>query len=414
MPFTPCKGFALIDCNNFFVSCERVFKPHLNRRPVAVLSSNDGCIIARSKEVKALGIPMGAPLFKYKDLIERHKVITFSSNFKLYGDLSDRVMSVITSFCPELEIYSIDEAFIPLTFQTPEDFLELRARILKWTGIPVSIGLGPTKTLAKAANHLAKKKEEVLFSLLDAEKRETYLKEISITDIWGIGRAHAKTLTYAGIHTAYDLKESSEHWVKKHLQLTGLRTVLELRGIPCHTNEIEDPKRKSLIYSKSFGRPIESKAELLETTTHYASRAAEKIRKKGYLAKNISLYLKTKESSFIQTYTLSFPSNSSIIFIEVAHSLLNKLFKPGEYLKAGIFLNDLSSKQNTQFDLIESYDLKQDLLMSTLDEVNKKYGVNTLFFLGEGLKRPWRSKSRQITANYTSKWCELLTINIDA
>lgn len=414
MRSTRYKGFALIDCNNFFVSCERLFKPHLNRSPVAVLSTNDGCIIARSKEVKALGIPMGAPVFKYKELIERHKVVTFSSNFKLYGDLSDRVMSTIASFCPELEIYSIDEAFLPLTFQTPEDFIELRSRILKWTGIPVSIGLGPTKTLAKAANHLAKKKEVVLFSLLDENERADYLREISVNDIWGIGRAHTNTLVYAGIHTAYDLKESSEHWIKKHLKMTGLRTVLELRGSSCYIHEVEDPKRKSLVYSKSFGRPIESKIELLEATSHYAARAAEKIRRKGLVAKNISLYLKTKEGSYIETCTLTFPTDSSLIFIEVTHSLLNKLFKSQPYVKAGIFLNDLSSKQNTQFDLMESCDSKQDRLMSTLDEVNRKYGMNTLFFLGEGLQRAWRCKNHHLTKNYTSKWSELLTINIDA
>lgn len=414
MPSTLSRGFALIDCNNFFVSCERVFKPHLNRTPVAVLSINDGCIIARSKEVKALGVPMGAPVFKYKELLEHNRVVTFSSNFKLYGDLSDRVMQTIAEFAPDLEIYSIDEAFVPLTDQNEKDFIQLRKRILKWTGIPVSIGLGPTKTLAKAANNLAKKQERACLSLLNTKELDNHLKQLSIKDIWGIGRAFSKTLIYSGITTAYDFKQASEHWVKKKLKLPGLRTLLELRGIPCYTPEIEDPKRKSLVYSKSFGRPITSKVELSEAVTHYAAKAAEKIRSKGYLAQNISLYLKTREGSLVLTEALLFATDSSIIYGDVIRSLLDKLYKQTCYLKAGIYLGNLSSKKNTQLDLINNEDPKHDQLMNTLDEVNQKYGAGSLFFAGEGLSRTWKAKSQNRTQSYTRKWDELLTIDIDA
>jgi len=382
MPSTLFKGYALIDCNNFFVSCERVFKPHLNRVPVAVLSNNDGCFIARSKEVRALGIPMGAPLFKYKHLVERHSIVTFSSNFKLYGDFSDRVMRIIGDFSPDLEIYSIDEAFVPITIQTEEDLIALRKKIYKWTSIPVSIGLAPTKTLAKLANYLAKKEERGIYSLMNPKDHNAALEQVPIQEVWGIGRGFTQKLTLHNIKTAYNFKNASEDWIKKKMGLSGLRTHLEIKGINCSAPEIKDSKRKSLIYSKSFGSPIIKLAQLKEAVAHYSSKAAEKIRRKGYKARLFSLYLKLKDESLYESAHLNHASNSSLVYIETALHLLKKLYKEGKYLKAGIYLYDLVPSKESQLSLFEQEDPRHLKLMSTLDELT----VNTVkhaFFASE-------------------------------
>ncbi|MCH9634551.1 MAG: Protein UmuC [Chlamydiae bacterium] len=414
MPSTVCKGFALIDCNNFFVSCERVFKPHLNFLPVAVLSTNDGCIIARSQEVKDLGVPMGAPLFEYKNLLERHKAYLFSSNFNLYADFSDRVMQVISQFSSDLEIYSIDEAFVPIDCQTLEDFRYLKERIFQWTGIPVSIGLGPTKTLAKVAAHKAKKMNDKLYSLMDPKTHDAILKTIPIRDIWGIGRAQNKKLHSHQIITAYDLKVASEGWIRRKLHLPGLRTVLELRGTPCYVPEVNDSKRKSLIYSKSFGSSITSYEHLSEAVAHYAAKAALKIRNKGYSAHLLTLYLKRRDGFATQTASLSFPSNSTSIYIETSLKLLKQLYIKGVYLKAGIQLNQLASQKNIQLDLTHSENQSQKELMKTLDAVNQRYGENTLFYAAEGFSRSWSCKAKHKTPDYTTNWNDILRVKMDA
>ncbi len=406
MQSTPFKGYALIDCNNFFVSCERVFKPHLNKVPVAVLSNNDGCFIARSKEVKDLGIPMGAPLFKYKHLVDRHNIVTFSSNFKLYGDFSDRVMSIIGDFSPDLEVYSIDEAFIPITIQTEADFIALRKKIYKWTSIPVSIGIAPTKTLAKLANYICKKEETGFYSLMNPKELDAVLKRVPIQEVWGIGRGFSKKLSIHNIHTAYGFKNASEDWIKRKMGLSGLRTHLELKGVTCSLPEVTDSKRKSLIYSKSFGSPITSLIHLKEAVSHYSSKAAEKIRRTGYRARLLSLYLKLNEESLYESVHLSHESNSTLVYIDAALHLLKKLYKNGRYLKAGIYLNDLVPSKETQLSLFEKEDPKHLKLMNTLDEVNYKYGQNTLFFASEGLSKPWAYRRNHMSCEYTTKWKE--------
>lgn len=411
MPSTRYKGYALIDCNNFFVSCERVFKPHLNHKPVAVLSTNDGCIIARSQEVKDLGVPMGAPLFLYKDLFEKHSVITFSSNFELYGDLSDRVMQVIALFSSDLEIYSIDEAFVPIEHQSEWDFLKLRAQILQWTGIPVSIGLGPTKTLAKVANASAKKQKRPLFSLLDPSLREHTLKQFDIEDVWGIGRRLSKRLKAHQIFTAYDYIQPSEHWIRSHYHLPGLKTYLELKGKACEEVN-ESSTRKSMMYSKSFGYRIEEEKELKEAVSHYAAQAALKIRRHKHLASRLSLYLKREERAYVESLFLPYPSDDSRMYIKASQFLLKKMRQKGAYLKAGIYLTELSPKKNQQLHLHQRDFEKSQKLMQVLDQVNERYGKNTLFFAAQGLSHPWVYKRDHKSQEYTRKWSDLLTIHL--
>lgn len=407
MPSTQYKGYALIDCNNFFVSCERVFKPQLNRVPVAVLSTNDGCFIARSKEVKALGIPMGAPLFQFKHLVQKHQIVLFSSNFKLYGDFSDRVMQIISDFNPDAEVYSIDEAFVPVSVQTPTDFLELRKKIYRWTSIPVSVGMAPTKTLAKLANFIAKAQEKGVYSLMDVQDRSSILKKIPIGEVWGIGRRSAEKLSKYRIYTAYDFTQAPEHWVQKKMGLLGLKTHLELKGMNCEAIEPEEAQRKSLVYSKSFGFQITAFEHLKEAVVHYAVKAAEKIRRQGYEAQLFSLYLKGKDESFYQSVCLSHASASSLVYTDAALYLLQKMYRSGVYLKAGIHLNDLSKQSAKQLSLFENEDPRHPRLMSALDQVNQKYGQNTLFFAGEGLSRSWKFKREKLSLEYTTKWSDL-------
>lgn len=409
---TPSRGYALIDCNNFFVSCERVFKPHLNHVPVAVLSTNDGCFIARSKEVKALGIPMGAPLFQYQQIIKKHNVVLFSSNFKLYGDFSDRVMQIIGDFNPDAEIYSIDEAFVPITVQTASDFFELRKKIYRWTSIPVSVGIAPTKTLAKLANYIAKAEEKGLYSLMDFDDLDPLLKKVSIGEVWGIGRRSAEKLKTYRIQTAYDFIQMPEHWIRKKMGLLGLKTYLELKGLSCEAVDLQDAQRKSLVYSKSFGQPVVSLEHLKEAVVHYAVKAAEKIRRTGYQAQLFSLYLKGKEQSFYQSACLNYPSSSSLVYTDAALHLLQKMYREGVYLKAGIHLHDLSLQNQTQLSLFENEDPRHLKLMNTMDQINQKYGQSSLFFASEGLSKSWTFKRERLSLEYTTKWSDIPVFKI--
>ena len=289
---------GLIDCNNFYVSCERVFNPHLLNKPVIVLSSNDGCIVARSKEAKELGIPMGAPFFQWATVIKHNQVITCSSNYSLYANLSQRIMQIIAYFHPDIEIYSIDECFLNFDKYSPDQALllckKIKDSILKWVGIPVSIGLGSTKTLAKMANHKAKKEgKEAIFALSTKEQVEQVLQSFAVEDIWGIGRKLTQFLHGKGITTAAMLKNLPDLWLKKHLTVVGLRLVWELRGIAClEVHELPTPK-KSIICSRSFGRPTTEKRDLAEAIATYATQAAEKMRGEGSVAHFIEIFIMT-------------------------------------------------------------------------------------------------------------------------
>ena len=349
------RVYALVDCNNFYASCERVFRPDLRGKPIVVLSNNDGNIIARSKEAKALGIAMGEPYFKAKPLLKKYNVQVFSSNYTLYGDMSRRVMDVLQQVEPDLEIYSIDEAFISLPggkcFNRIRRGRYIRAVVQQYTGIPVSIGFASTKTLAKLANRIAKKESlhKGVFDLTDHDDIDKLLATIKVEDIWGIGRQHTKKLNTQKIVTARDLKYADDGWIRKHLTVTGLRTVWELRGIPCVSLDKAPAPKKGIITSKSFGRPVTSIKELSEAVTTYISRAAEKLRSQHSIASSVSVFIATnrfkpEKPQYSNSLMLSLPgpTSSTPILIRQALRCLRKIYKPGyEYKKAGVMLTEI-------------------------------------------------------------------------
>lgn len=388
------KLVALVDCNNFYASCERLFNPRITKTPVVVLSNNDGCAIARSNEAKAIGIPMGEPFFKWKYLIKEQGLAAFSPNFALYGDLSNRVMCILNQVVPHIEIYSIDEAFLHLenntSEQAEEEMREVRKTIKQWVGIPVSIGIAATKTLAKAASEKAKKNpnlEGVL--LIDETNRNTILKDFPIENIWGIGRKTSAFLRVRGIHTALDLIEKNNEWIKKNITITGVRTAYELRGTPCLESNNIEANKKSIVCSRSFGRPVEKMKDLEEAVTQFGTRAAEKLREQNTVAAIVGVFIRTSHFREDGRYgnsihiPLTTPTNYTPDILKAAHEGLQKIFKPGfEYKKAGVMLNAISTGSITQLNLFEpARDNKKDQrLMTVVDNLNRTLGSNTINF----------------------------------
>ena len=425
MPLSP-HTIALVDCNNFYASCERVFQPALSRQPIVVLSNNDGCVVARSHEAKKLGIPMGAPVFEYKELMEKHNVQVFSSNYALYGDLSQRVMQTLAQFCPDVEVYSIDEAF--LSFEGFQDDLwayctAMRQTVKQWTGIPVSVGIASTKTLAKVANHLAKKLSTGVFNLQERSPKQVdaILSKIPVSEIWGIGRRSTDKLNRIGIHTALDLKHANDQWIRKHLSIVGLRTVYELRGTACMTLEKHIPSKKNICSSRTFGKPITEKSELYEAVATYACTAAEKLRKQQSAAQSLTVFMGTnrhrpQEPQYHNsaTYTFAMPTSSSTDLCMGVRYALDRIFKSGyRYRRAGVLLSGLlpsSHVQGNLFTPIQS--LQSRVLMPTFDRLNGKYGRRTLFVAATGIGQGWATKVQFKSAGFTTRWGELLEIRI--
>ncbi len=411
--------FALVDCNNFYVSCERIFSPSLENKPVVVLSNNDGCIIARSNEAKALGIKMGQPIFQCKDLIARHRVHVFSSNYSLYGDISRRVMDVLAGFTPDVEVYSIDEAFLGLDgiVRDPLDWArEIRRTVRKWVGVPVSIGIGPSKTLAKAAARVAKKdpRHDGVFDITSCA-RDT-LAEIGVEDVWGIGRRYSRLLTRAGICSARDLSDVDDAWAKKHLTITGLRTVMELRGTSCISLEQVFSPKKAIMCSRSFGRKVYSLEELNEAAAAYTSRAAEKLRAQGGAA------------GFIEVVLIEFPFNGGFPkthisgmnipvataytpeLIHYAHALLEKIYRSGPaYRKVGVMLASIVPRGQVQTNLFFPCPEgeKEMRLMETIDRINARFGAGTISHAAAGFERPWQMRQARKSARFTTSWEEI-------
>lgn len=415
--------FALVDCNNFYVSCERVFDPSLSGVPVVVLSNNDGCVIARSNEVKALGVHMGAPAFKFRELFERNRVRVFSSNYSLYGDMSARVMNCLKSLVPDMEIYSIDEAFLLLNNlpRSPESFARgVRKTVLKWVGIPVSIGIGPTKTLAKIANRFAKKHPEHdgVLDLTGNREREFYLKQTSIEDIWGIGRKHSLFLRSYNIRNALDFSKQTRDWVKSRMTVAGLQTLLEVQGIPCLSLEDSCVSNKTIISSRSFGQCLSSPDHLKEALASYMVRAAEKLRSQGSVCSNIMVFVHTNRfrkdhlqySSSLQT-GLVYPTDYTPLLIRRAHELLEKIYKPGfEYKKAGVMLSGIepgSGRRLTFFMPSRERQAKERRLMNVMDRINSRWGRNTLKPAAMGTEREWQMQRKLLSPRYTTCWGEL-------
>ena len=400
---------ALIDCNSFYVSCERLFNPKINDKPVVVLSNNDGCVISRSAEAKKIGIKMGEPYFKVKELVKKNNVYIFSSNYALYGDISRRVMRTLRSFSDKIEIYSVDEAFIDLSHigeKEVENYgKEIRRRILKWTGIPTSVGISNTKTLSKVANHIAKKNETGVTYL--KENIDESLKNFHISTIWGVGKQLSKLYIKNGIDTAYKLKNISNSWVKKSTNVLGAKTVMELRGISCINLETQETKRKSCCVSRSFGKKVSSLEKLQESIATHCLNAAEKIRNDNQTARAITIYIRTSpfdknRKYYSNSITVDLPvaTSNSLELVKKSIDGLKKIYKYGYfYQKAGIVLSKLNENSEKEFNLLAPImENKSQTLMKAIDFTNAKYGRNAISIAQAGINNTWKMRKK-----YSSK-----------
>ena len=404
------KKIALIDCNSFYVSCERLFNPKIRKLPVVVLSNNDGCIISRSNEAKALGIKMGEPYFKARNIIIKNNVQVFSSNYSLYGDISRRVMRTLKRFNSKIEVYSIDEAFLDLSNFSDKEVKdvgkEIRNTVLQWTGIPTSIGIAGTKTLSKVANHIAKKQKSGVVSLVNIKDLDPILEKVEVRDIWGVGKQLSKFYIKNGIYNAKQLKNASNTWIKKTKNVLSSRTAMELRGVPCIEIETKQAKRKSCCVSRSFGKKVEKLRELKESVTSYCLNAAEKIRSESLVCKSITVFIRTspfqnKGIFYSNSKTIDFPiaTNNSIEIVKNALEGLDLIYKDGfKYQKAGIILSGLSDseKGNSLFKSTKDERIKN--LMQSIDNTNYRYGRSTISLASAGINKKW-SMRRQ----YSSK-----------
>ncbi|MDB9746591.1 Y-family DNA polymerase [Candidatus Pelagibacter sp.] len=416
------RKLALVDCNAFYVSCERLFNPRIRKKPVVVLSNNDGCIISRSNEAKALGIKMGEPYFKAKDIIVKNKVEVFSSNYSLYGDLSRRVMRTLKRFNSEIEIYSIDEAFLDLS-NFPDNEVEkigkeIRETVLRWTGIPTSVGIAKTKTLSKIANHIAKKKISGVTSLIGIENIDPILEKIDINDVWGVGKQLTKFYQKNGIYNAKQLKNKSNTWIKKSSNVLSSRTAMELRGVPCINLETTHAKRKSCVVSRSFGKRIEKFQELKEAVANYCLNASEKIRSESLVAKAITVSVRTSPFQnrgiyYSNAKTINFPiaTNNSIEIVKTALIALKEIFIDGyRYQKAGITLTSLTSSDGSKNLFSSQKDEKIKGLMRSIDNTNYRYGRSTLSLASAGVKKRWDMKREHSSKIDTADFYSLPTI----
>jgi len=413
---------ALVDCNSFYVSCERVFNPRLEGKPVAVLSNNDGCIVARSSEIKELGIPMGAPGFKYEALIRKHGGTLLSSNYALYGDMSARVMEVLSRFSPDMEVYSIDEAFLNLNGFRIRDMTEygrkIRDTVKRWTGIPVSVGVSKTKTLAKVANHFAKRYKAYRGSLclLDEERIREALLRTPVGDIWGVGRQYDKFLQQREIKTALQLRDADDKFIDHYMTSVGHKTVLELRGYSCVKMDEAPPAKKSIICSKSFSKQVTDQAELAEAVSTYITRAGEKLRSQNSVAGHLLVFLNTNRFKEGPQYnnsastTLFPPTAYTPELINTALGLLDDVYLPGfEYKKAGVMFSDIISVDDIPLNFLEvNYvDDKRKDLMDAVDLVNHRMGRDAVFYASSGINKEWEMKRAKLSPGYTTRWSDL-------
>lgn len=411
---------ALADCNNFYVSCERIFKPSLEKKPVLVLSNLDGCVVARSNESKALGIKMGVPFYQIADLVKHHKIEIFSSNFSLYGDMSQRVMNIVCNTLPNVEIYSIDEAFLDFTGLANhgvDHAFQLINKIYQWTGLPVSIGIGPTKTLAKLSNYLAKK-SKAFPSVVDLSDNNTLIKRLSdipVSEVWGVGKQTTSKLAEFGIQTLLQLRNADPLFIRKHFNISLMQTVLELNGQPCFEIDSVRSDQKQIQVSRSFGKAITSLPPLKSALTSYVTTAAEKCRQKGLVAQALMVYLRTSRfnsrNPFYQnaiTLPLPIPSDNTFELISLALKGLEDLYREGFlYKKIGVILVDLFPKMRVQRDLFSHHHPHSENLMKTLDGINQKMGRRTLHFAIEDHPEVVRTRSSHCSPSYTTRWDEL-------
>ena len=414
--------FALADANNFYVSCERVFRPALEGRPVVVLSNNDGCVIARSNEAKALGLAMGDPCHLNQEKLTAHGVVVFSSNYALYGDMSRRVMDTLADHTPEIELYSIDEAFLNLAGFERRGLVDyarlIRATVRRDTGIPVSIGIGPTKTLAKIANHVAKAEPDTdgVYELSEAEV-DRALASIEVGEVWGVGPRWAKWLEDQGITTALDLKQADPKAIRRKMTVVGERLVYELNGRSCLPLELVTPPRQGLTVSRSFGQTLTALQPIKEALVSFVGRAGEKLRRQGLMAAQVAVFVTTNRFSANRpfyansaTVRLLYPTDFTPDLIEAAVQLLERLYRPGfHYQKCGVMLLDLSAVTQGQADLFDTRNRTREAwLMRALDSLNADYGARTVRVGNIGGKRPaWAMRQAFRSPRYTTRWREL-------
>jgi DNA polymerase V len=419
--------FALVDCNNFYASCERVFDPRLENRPIVVLSNNDGCVIARSNEAKALGIAMGEPAFQKEKVYAKHNVAIFSSNFALYGDMSQRVMRTLAQHSAAMEIYSIDEAFLEcggLTADGLDRFgSQLRKTVKQWTGIPVSIGVAPTKTLAKVANHIAKRlPDNSGVCVLNKEETIEYcLKKLPVEKLWGVGRKYALFLRSWGINTAWDLRRMPEGWVKDNMTVVGLRLQKELKGEPCIPLENQPQKKKEICTSRSFGTMVTELDELKQAVSMYATRCAEKLRTQNSCTNLVEVFLHTNpfrpdlpQYKNVRFVRLPVASNSTLSIVQAALRGLRSIYRAGyQYKKAGVIVRRLVPSNTIQYNLFHSTDEDRHMrLMNAMDTVNDREGRDILRVAEQGFDRRWTLRQERLSPCYTTRWADFMTISV--
>ena len=414
---------ALVDCNNFYVSCERVFRPYLEKKPIAVLSNNDGCVIARSNESKSLGLKMGEPIFKKRDLVNKHNIKLFSSNFALYGDLSKRVFDIIARGVPSYEIYSIDEAFLDFSgIKDPYNFaLYLKKKVKRWTGIPISIGISYTKTLSKVASRIAKKSEEGVCYLNDKNKINHILRSLPLDDIWGVGMRSAIKLKKYRIHTAKDLIECDETWVRRVMNVGGLRMVRELKCIPHFSLDNGINMKKSIRTSRSFSVEITDYSRMSEYISMFASRCSEKLRLENACASSISIFMytnrfKPKNHQHSGYISMDFQTATSdtITITKLAIKCLEKIYRYGcSYKKAGVTLSGIVPRDQVQLNLFDYRDMKKsDNLMRTLDIINGKMGRDILKLSSLGINNNLKMGKERLSPCYTTRWSDILKVRV--
>ncbi|MFZ6709360.1 Y-family DNA polymerase [Undibacterium sp. TC9W] len=421
--------FALVDVNNFYVSCERAFNPRLQNKPVVVLSNNDGCAVARSAEVKALGVKMGAPWFHMTDLIKQHGIIGLSSNYTLYGDMSNRVMTILRGYSPHVEVYSIDECFLNVDgmggiWETPTVMgQDIRKKVLKWTALPVCVGFATSKTLAKLANHVAKKLplfDGVCDFTTMSEARMRWLFErIDVGDVWGVGRRISARLHAMNIHTVQDLKDASPSMIRQSFGVVTERTLQELRGVSCMAMDEVVPPRREIISSRSFGKLLTSADEIAQAISTYVARAAEKLRNQRSVCGAVHVFIHTnpfreqdRQYSNGMTVPLSVQTDDNRLIVSAALSGFDLIFKEGyNYKKAGIVLMNLASNTNIQGTLFNDSKTRANsvAVMNAMDTINQRYGQDVLHLASTGLSARWSMKSENRSPAYTTRWEEIPT-----
>ena len=414
---------ALVDCNNFYASCERVFRPNLESKPVAVLSNNDGCVIARSNESKSVGLKMGEPIFKKRDLVRKYNIHLFSSNFALYGDISKRVFDIVAKDVPSYEIYSIDEAFLDFTgIKDPYNYaLHLRDKVRRWTGIPISIGISYTKTLSKVAGHIAKKSQDGVCVLNNKSRIDKILGSLPVDEIWGVGMRYAMKLKKYDIHTAKDLRGCDESWVRKMMNVVGLRMVRELKCRPHFNLEQERSMKKSICTSRSFSVEVTEYSRMSEYLSMFASRCSEKLRSEGACARSISIFMYTnrfrpRARQYSGYFSMDFDTATSdtITITKLVMKCLKKIFRSGySYKKAGVTLSGIIPRCQVQLSIFDSGDRKRsDKLMRTLDNINGRMGRDILKLSSSGINNKWKIGKERLSPCYTTRWSEILEVKV--